>query len=264
MSYDARETSGAAGAPVELYRFACGGTTYAFTSGDVAQVALGLDFAPAPVSRGEIDTSDEDTQGSLEVVVPRTSPVAALFVPDLPPAPVTLELYRFHRGDAELVLFWSGEIASADVAGSSVRLAGIPIGRVLRRALPPHTFQGQCNWALFGTGCGLDRNAYRTTATLTAVSGFTISAAEFDAQPDGYFRAGWVELASGEKRWVTAHVGAVLTLLTPFRSLVVGETVYAFPGCDRTIDACKAFSNLHRFLGFPFVPTRNPFVTGIV
>ena len=264
MTYASRETSVATGAPVELYRFTCGGQTFAWTSGDVAQVALGLTFTPAAIARGEIDTSDEDLQGSLEVSVPRTSPVAQLFIADLPPSPVMLEVYRLHRGDAELVLFWAGEIGSAEFAGSDVRLAGIPVGRVLRRPVPPHTFQGQCNCALYGAGCGLDRNAHRTIATVTGVSGFTISATELDAQPDGYFRAGWVETAAGEKHWVTAHAGAVLTLLTPFRALAIGETVYAFRGCDRTVDACKGFSNLHRHLGFPFVPTKNPFVTGVL
>jgi uncharacterized phage protein (TIGR02218 family) len=264
VTYAGRETSAYGGAPVELYRFTCGGLTWSWTSGDVEQTALGLTFMPAPISRGEVDTSDEDTQGSLELVVPRTNQVAGLFIADLPPEPVMLEVYRLHRGDAEIVLFWSGEIASAEFVGSAVRLAGIPVSRVLRRQLPPHTFQGQCNWALYSPQCGVNKLTYRITATVTAISGFTISATEFDAQPDDYFRAGWVETVTGEKHWVTAHVGAVVTLLTPFRSLAIGDVVYAFPGCDRTIAACKSFSNLPRHLGFAFVPTKNPFRTGVV
>lgn len=263
MTYAARETSGTAGRPVELYRFSCGSDVWAWTSADVATDALGLTFAPAAIARGEVDTSDEDTQGSLEVTVPRTNEVAALFVADLPPAPVMLEVYRYHRADAELVLFWSGEIASAEFAGSSALLAGIPVSRVLRRSLPSAAYQAQCNWALYSPQCGVNKASYRTTAVVTAISGFTISAAEFDIPADGYFRAGWVETATGEKHWVTAHAGAVLTLLTPFRSLAVGDTVYAYPGCDRTIAACKTFSNLARHLGFPFVPTKNPFATGV-
>lgn len=264
MSYDARELSVSGGAPVELYRFTCGGSTWAWTSGDVAQVALGLTFTPEPITRGEIDTGDEDTQGSLDVEVVRTNPVAELFIADLPPAPVMLELYRFHRGDAEIILFWSGEISVAEFRGSSVRLAGIPVGRVLRRPVPPHTFQAQCNWTLYSPQCGVDRNAYRVTASVTDVTGFTITAAEFGAHADGYFRAGWVETAAGERHWITDHTGSVLTLLTPFRSLAAGDAVYAFPGCDRTQAACLAFSNLDRHLGFPYVPSKNPFVTGVV
>lgn len=264
MTYDARELSTTSGEPVELYRFTCGGQTWGWTSSDGSEIALGLTFEPAEIVRGEIDSSDEDTQGSLDVTVPRTNAVAALFIADLPPAPVMLEIYRFHRGDAEIVLTWSGEIASCEFAGSSAKLTGVPVGRVLRRALPPHSFQAQCNWALYSPQCGVDRNAYRVTAVLTDVTGFTITSAAFGAHADGYFRAGWVELASGERHWVTAHAGNVLTLLTPFRALAAGDTVYAFPGCDRTIAACKAFSNLARHLGFPFVPTKNPFVTGVV
>jgi hypothetical protein len=51
--------------------------------------------------------------------------------------------------------------------------------------------------------------------------------------------------------------------LTPFRSLQPGDTVYAYPGCDRTLAACTAFGNTIHFCGFPFIPTKNPFVVGI-
>ena len=263
MSYAGRETSVYGGAPVELYRFTCGGLSWCFTSADVPQSYLGLTFAPEAISRGEIDASDEDTQGALEVTLPARSAVAGLFLPDLPPAPVMLELYRFHRTDSEVVLIWSGEMGTAEFASSEVKFSGIPVGRVLRRQMPPHSFQAQCNWALFSPQCGLDRFAYRESATITAVSGFTITATVFGTHADGYFRSGWVENAAGEKHWVTAHVGTVLTLMTPFRSLAIGDVLYVFPGCDRTIAACKTFGNLVHHLGFPFLPPKNPFVNGV-
>lgn len=263
MTYDAREKSGHDAAPVELFRFICGAHSWCMTSADQAQSYLGLTFAPEAIERGEIDESDEDAQGSLELTVPRTSPVAALFIADLPPAPVVLEVYRMHRGDAEVLLLWAGEIASAEFTGSQATLTGIPVGRVLRRALPPFTFQAQCNWALFSPGCGLDRNAYRQAATVSAVSGFTVTASAFGTHPDGYFRSGWLEDAAGEKHWITNHVGSVVTLQTPFRSLAVGDAVSAYPGCDRTITACVAFANVGRFLGFPYLPPKNPFETGV-
>lgn len=263
MTFDAREKSTFGGAPVELYWFTCGALTWTVTSGDVAQSYLGFTFAPEVLSRGEIDTSDEDQQGLLELTVARTNPVAQLYLPDLPPHPVMLTVFRFHRGDAEVIEFWSGEIVSARFVGSHAVLSGMPVSHNLKRELPPHTFQGQCNWALFSGPCGLAKASYRVGATLSAVSGLTITSSAFGAFADGYFRAGWVENADGERHWVLSHVGNTLTLLTAFRSLAAGAAVDAYPGCDRTIAACKTFGNLIHYCGFPYVPTRNPFVQGL-
>lgn len=263
MSYDARETDAYAGAPVELYRFTCAANTWTYTSADVAQSYLGVTYKPQAITRGEIDASDEDSQGSLEVTLPLTLPVALLFIADLPPAPVTLELFRMHRGDTEVVSLWSGEISKCDFAGSVARLTGQPVSRALRQQLPPNSFQAQCNWTLFSPQCGLDRNTYRVAATVTAVSGFDVTATEFASHADGYFTAGWLEDAAGEKHWIVAHVGDTVTLMTPFRSLAASDAVSAYPGCDRTIAACKVYGNLQRFLGFPYLPTKNPFVVGV-
>jgi uncharacterized phage protein (TIGR02218 family) len=263
MSYDGKEQSQLGGAPVELYYFQSGSDYWCYTSGDVAVNYAGRDFTPAIITRGDIDESDEDQAGSLEITVLRNNNVAALFIPDLPIHPVTLQVYRFHRGDSETVCFWSGEIASCEFSGSTVKLTGLPVSRAFRRNVPTLTFQSQCNWAVYSSQCGLDKGSYRVTAVITGVSGALLYAAAFATHPDGYFRSGWVETAAGETHFITAHSGTGLTLLTPFRSLQPGDTVYAYPGCDRTLVACAAFGNGVHFCGFPFIPTKNPFVVGI-
>ncbi len=262
MSYDARESSTYGGAPVELFRFACGVQSWGLTSGDTLQTLSGLDYTPTAMTRGEIDTNDEDAQDALELTLPRDHEIPQLFIPDLPVRPVTLEVLRFHRGDAEVIRMWSGEIASVRFEGSLARLTGLPITRVLRRRIPPNSFQSQCNWALYSPECGLDRTSRAQPATLSAVSGLTITSPAFGTHPDGYFQAGYVENAAGETHWITQHAGNVLTLLTPFRAIAAGAAVTAYPGCDHTIAACKAFGNLVHFCGFPFIPTKNPFVSG--
>lgn len=263
MSYDTRETSTYGGAPVEVYRFACGGQAWGLTSGDTGYTISGQDYVPAPIARGEIDASDEDAQGALEITLPRDHDIALLFVPGLPPHPVTLELFRFHRGDAEIIRPWSGEIVAVRFEGSVAHLTGLPVSRTLKRRIPCNTCQAQCNWALFSPECGLSKGAFAWPATLSAVSGSTITSPAFGAKPNGYFQAGWVENADGERHWITQHVGNVLTLFTPFRSIAAGAAVTAFPGCDRTIAACKSYGNLIHFNGYPFLPSKNVFVTGV-
>ena len=263
MTYDERESSTHDGQPVELYLFSCGPQVWAYTSADLTVNHSDQQYVPETISRGSIDLNGEDEQGNLEITVTRTNPIAELFIADLPIHPVYLMIQRYHRGDAEFVVFWTGEISACEFKGSKATLTGLPISRALRRTIPGLTYQGQCNWALFSGQCGLVKAGYLCTATISYVEGVIIISPDFGAHASGYFRSGWVEKADGETHWITAHEGGVLTLMTPFRSLHIGDTVYAYPGCDRTLAACKAFDNLTHFCGFPFIPTKNPFVVGI-
>lgn len=263
MAYDSREQSQAGGAPVELYAFTCGTSAWYFTSADSDQIYGGHTFLHDVISRGSIDESDEDQAGSLEVTLVRNNEVAALFIPDLPTHPVRLQVYRFHRGDAEVVCFWTGEVDSCEFSGATAKLSCLPVGGAFRRSIPSLTFQSQCNWAVYGARCGLSQGSYCVTAAVTLVSGLTLQAGEFSEHASGYFRGGWVETPDGETHFVTEHVGTTLTLLTPFRTLHAGDIVNAFPGCNRTVAACAAFGNTIHFCGFPFIPTKNPFVSGI-
>lgn len=263
MTFDARERSTYDGAPVELYRFACGSSVWTQTSGDRPQSYASATYEPATITRGEIDQNGEDEQGQLELTLARGNPVTDLFIPDLPVRPVTVQAFRFHRGDAEVICFFTGEIASAEFTRSKVRLVCLPASQAFRRRIPTLCFQGQCNWALYSAPCGLNKDAFRLTGVVATISGVYIEVGGVATHPDGYFKAGWVEIPGGETHWITEHVGAVLTLLTPFRDLHMGDTVHVYPGCNRTITACKAFGNLAHFCGFPYIPTKNPFTTGI-
>jgi uncharacterized phage protein (TIGR02218 family) len=261
--FDTRESSAHDGQPVELYLFTCGALKWCYTSGDAEVIYLGDHYLPESIARGPIDMNGEDEQGNIEVRLVRTNAIAAMFIPDLPTHTIYLAVFRYHRGDDEYQVFWTGEISSCSFKGSKVTLVGLPISRALRKQIPGVTFQAQCNWALFSGPCGLSKATYQVAATINAISGLYIGATAFGAHASGYFRSGWVETLSGETHWITDHVGSTLTLMTPFRSIVVGDIVYAYPGCDRTIAACKVYGNLLNYCGFPFLPTKNPFVSGM-
>lgn len=269
MTYNARETGQYSGSPVELYRFIHGSQQLFFTSADKAQTYSGNTYVREAITRGEIDASDEDQQGMLEVTVPRTNAVADLFIPGMPTSPVILTLFRMHRGDAEVVQLWSGEITSVQFTGSVAKLSGQPVGAALRRTIPSTTFQGQCNWALYSAQCGVDKAAFVEAGTVSAVAAAVVTLTITHDRASGYFNNGFVVSASNERHWILGHVrlsatSAQLTLMTPFTTLHAGDALTAYPGCDRTIADCKnRYSNLQRFLGFPYLPTKNPFVTGI-
>jgi uncharacterized phage protein (TIGR02218 family) len=269
VSFEAQETHPYAGAPIEFFKFSLGSTVWRYTSSDetvsIADPTTVHSYSPAAISRDQADFSQEDSGENVEVRVPLDNPVAALFVAYTPVAPVALTIYAKHRSDAEIVTAFIGEVLSISFEGAVAKLTCAPVKQALRRVVPSDVYQSRCNHVLFSAACGLDRAAWKDTAALTTVTGVTLSSATFDARADGFYRNGWVERTNGERRFIVEHVGAALTLMNAFPAdLIAGETVIAYAGCDRTEAACTAFANLVNHLGFPRIPTRNPFAGGIV
>lgn len=268
MSFDALERSIHDGAPIECYAFdSIVGEVIRNTSADEPITLTGPGtgtYATGYIERGPIRESEEDTSGSVEVKVHPAHPVAAAFLVYPPALPIKLSIYRKHRDDAETVLIFSGRIARCTFEASDksvvATLFAVPAGPRFVMNVPLLVWQSPCNWVLYGPGCRLDKEAFKTTATVDALDGVTISATEFGAKPDGWFRSGWAETTTGERRSIVSHVGEVITLIAPFQSLAAGATLYAFAGCDRLETTCDTkFDNLVNHLGFPDIPTRDPY-----
>lgn len=260
MSYDSRESSGAGGEPFECYRFAQGARLWLFTSADREMVIPAGTFQPEVISRGEQDHSQEEIAGDLEIHLARTNPVVARFIPFIPSSATNVTVYRGHRGEeANAQPIFIGTARQARFEGSEAILVCAPISQAFVRAFPSLLYQTTCPWALYGTGCGVDKSAFRDDILVTTVSGFDVVSNDFLLHPTGWYTNGWLERADGERRFIVDHVGDTVTLMSPFQDLLSLETLGAFAGCDRTEATCAAkFANLDRHLGFARIPKRNP------
>lgn len=269
MSYEALELSIHGGAPVECYAWdSVGGTIIRDTSADepitLSGVGAGV-YQTTYIERGPLRESVEDDSGSVEVKVHPSHPAAAAFVGYPPAVPIELTIYRKHRDDAEVIVMPVGRVARctfdrSDKGGMVATLLVVPGGPRFVRNLPLLSYQSPCNWVLYGPGCRLDKEDFRISGTAAFVAGVHISATAFASRPDGWFRSGWAETAAGERRAIVAHVADALTLVAPFDDLDVGDAIHAYAGCDRTETTCAThFNNLVNHLGFPDIPTRDPY-----
>lgn len=265
MTFDAREKSTYQGAPVECYRFAHLSTVWAWTSAETAITIPAGTFEPeAGLSRGEIDHSEEDGAGSIEVRVPIDNPVAQLFASDAPLAPITLTLYQTHRGDAEVVTGWLGAVGSVTFVDGEARMRCEPISAMFDRLVPALPIKARCPYDLYGAGCGVDRTGFRNSILVTTVSGNQVNG-NFSVRPDGWFTTGYLEDLDGNKYWIVSHVGNAVVTMTAPNTIHSGDTIGAYAGCDRSEATCSSkFSNLPRHIGFPRMPTRNPFAVRLV
>lgn len=268
MTYDAKEKALYGGEPVECYRFAISSNVWRFTSSDVVASIIedgaSQNYTPAAIRRDGFEHSDEETGGSIRLRMPRDNEVALLFVAYTPSDPVAVTIYSYHRDDTGVAITFVGKLVAAEFTEEEAILTAVPTRAVLNRRLPRLSFQGQCNWPLYSPPCGVNKNAFKTDGILSNVTGAVIEATNWGALVDGYFTNGFVQRANGERRFILSHVDTALTLMAPFFGLVLGETLTAFAGCDRTEATCSSkFSNLERHLGFPRIPQRNPHEKGL-
>lgn len=265
MTYAAQETSVQAGAPVELYLFARGPRAWRFTSAEVSVLFASEVWTSTPISRTDIESTQERVRNDLRVTVPRNNPVAALYVSNPPTDKVTLTVYRYHRGDvdAEAVVSWMGVVSSCGFAGARATINAEAIssaqGNGLRRL-----YQKPCPHPLYSPApqCGLNKDDFAENVEVGAISGLVLTV---DGLGSGTYAGGFVERidddGNTDRRFIRSAAGNALTLVTPFDDLAVNDYVIVYPGCDHTMLTCQdEFNNLPNHGGLsPYSPTKNPF-----
>ncbi|MCA8835740.1 MAG: phage BR0599 family protein, partial [Proteobacteria bacterium] len=80
---------------------------------------------------------------------------------------------------------------------------------------------------------------------------------------DIYWQGGYVQLANGEVRDIVEgnyqSIPDKVRIVTPFRSITVGDGGNIFAGCDLTIATCKKkFNNELNHQGYPTIPEVDP------
>lgn len=270
MTFNAFETSVESGRPVELYEFRFGTEVFRLTSAEV-DVLLGLEtFKAVPIQRERIGANADPSQDRLKITLPASHDFAKRFVASAPGARVTLIVRRMHVGDPdnETIVIFDGAVHVAGYPGDgrTCELVALPANSATARPTPRYTYQNLCNHMLYDSRCKINESdpQWQKILPVTAVSGATITVTGAGAFGSDFFVAGFVAFA-GDFRTVTAQATDVLTLISPFASSPLNQSVRCQAGCKlRLVDDCvNKFNNLVNFGGFPYVPTKNPFATGL-
>jgi Phage conserved hypothetical protein BR0599 len=145
---------------------------------------------------------------------------------------------------------------------------------LLNIKVPQRVIQPSCFHSLFDNGCALTQSSYaasRTVGTGSSQSVIVPSTAWPATDPNGrnpqsstppYYNQGKILFTSGQNKNLYASVisqaagaSGALTLNAPMMfPVAVGDTFQAFPGCSKTVTACKGFNNFVHFGGQPYVP----------
>lgn len=268
MTFPPLETSVESGQPVELFKFTLGTETFAFTGSEDEITLDAVTYKPLAISRDKIISSIEDRQSRLTVTVPATNEFVRKYIGIVPGQRATLELLRFHRTDVDeqSVLLFKGliQMVSFTKNAKEAKILVLPL-TIAQRETPRFTYQNLCNHMLYDSRCTIAESAFEFNFGVTVVSGNTITVpgAEIPT-PSDFFEAGFVAF-DDDFRLVKAQSGDELTLSLPFVNSPLGSGVRVQAGCKHrlVIDCQDKFANVVNFGGFPFVPTKNPFETGL-
>lgn len=250
--------------PVELYTFAIGASIWRIhNSIDATISAGGNSFSNGIIDRDKIGNGE----GPLDITMPASHSVPQSYINSAPGQNATITVQWLDRDDdpASLRTIYKGILKAVKIVddGTKAHLHAESIISSFKKETPEDSFSPQCQAFLYDSRCQVNQASFSHEGTVTSVSGNTITVDGLSAKGAGWALAGYIAFGT-DYRQVLAQDSNVLTVILPFGIGVTGETVTVYAGCDHSAATCESkFNNLVNHRGFPYVPTKNPFESGL-
>lgn len=279
MSFSVFELGRFGSRKVALYRFAQGAVAWRYTSAQAAVVIGSETFTPVRgIAHTEVRESASSPQkNQLTVTMPyRLNPAATdkppcqalgdVFNPFVPSERILVTVMTTHLGDpdAEVNVEWMGRVVGPKFADAKLELVCDPSYRNPRSAGAQRRIGRVCDVPLYSQGlglCNVSKAVHEVAATLTAVSGLTLTAAAFGTAPKPLL-GGMLEWtrANGllETRTIWSHSGTSIVVNWGGPELAVGKAVKAYPNCPHNVAGCASFGNEANYPGWPNLPSEDP------
>lgn len=284
MTFKAYSADEYRGTQQELFLFTTKERNYWYTNGDAEFEYNGDVYTPAPlgkpaiVNSGDIEKSGISFRMKLSDTFGRPLDLPRLNIARAYPSRVGLALYRTNRADpdGEVVPMWNGLVKTVPIIKGEAEFECETLLTAMRRYGLTDKWQHLCNAFLYkehGGRCPVSMASHRRPATVTAISGRTITVSGVGAFEDHWFKAGFLVTENGDTRDVLASVQSsgliTLTAGLPSTSLRVGSAVDLYDGCDHVYSTCHGpkfaaeTEDGDAFRAAPYTPLSNAFKTGV-
>ena len=278
MALEDYESSRALGAPVDLYYFRYGSDPaafYAYTDAEIEVEHAGVTYAPHPLKRGKVTSSQSLDKSELKVRTTLASPLAELFRIGPPSSVVTVVIRRGHVTDVdnEFMAVFVGRVSQCKREGREAELSCVPASTSMKRSGLRRHYQLTCPHVLYDQddgSCKASMAAATTGPVLASAVAYTavvLPAAWFGALDPRKFIGGMVVWAgpSGTERKTIIRMssdGLTLTLNGATTGLAAGAPVSVILGCNHQTSDCEDLhNNILNFGGMPYIPSENPVKT---
>lgn len=268
MSYATYEATPHLGYPVELFDFYVEGEHYRYVEHDEDIIIAGDTWTAATISRSSFSKGNELARTSIDVSTVLDLPVISKFQGGMPESQVILWVYRMHLTDPDLekVQIWTGQITTIKRSDRNLTLKGEIPDTDLRSVGLRRRIQRTCPHPLYGVGCFVDKEAFKSYATVTEVlvEGKQLGLNVADCSLfTGGFLAGYVN-AHWKYRFISKGSGSYIYLAHPAPWIGIDSVLHMYPGCNKTTEHCYyRFNNILNFGGFPYLTSSDLYSTRI-
>ena len=263
MTFGTRESSEYLGEPIELYTFVRQGNVWRYTSADEDKDVGGHIYTALPISRNNIEQTQEMSRSNLTVNLTKNAPFLLQFRGSPPTSVISLTVQRYHDGLADYITMWIGRVINVKFTEREAEVRCEPAYTSLRRPVLRMRYQTSCPHVLYGQSCRVNRSNHFITGNLLTNGGTLIQVGECAGFADRYFAGGyidWENLGDTQRRFILSHTGAQLEINLPFAGILGGASMVVYPGCDHLMGTCNdKFNNVENYGGQPFYPGKNPF-----
>ena len=276
MTYSTYEYSEQDGSPIYRFLFTTGdGVDYRFTTSPTIVADSNGTYTPAPIRLGNLSQTNELAKNPLDLKFPRDNTFAQAFLGGVPEQATAVTVFRQHADDpsGDFQYYWKGRVIGAEASGDVVTISCESVFTSMKRPGVRARYQRSCRHVLYGSECRLQDYDWAVVNTVVSASGTTIVVNPDSSIEDAsYYVGGTIEMSDGQVRYIVAQNGWTLTLIYKFPELEAalaadstGEVqVTLYPGCDHTRGLCiSKFDNGLNYGGFPWIPWRSPFNSGI-
>lgn len=268
MTYNAGELLEAGVRGVRLVSIACGTKTWRYCNASEPINIAGSVYLPLEGLRtSEPPSASSVSRTSLEVFVPQDIELVTILKLGAPTVEITAEILDGQLDQAEFVQVFSGRLTNYKIKRPYASLLIESLRSSSKRFAATQVVSSRCPVPLYEVGtCNVDKELFKISGAVTAVSGLTITVAEAATRADPWFRGGFVQwldpvLGVAVVRDIEKSLGAVLTLSTAPVRLPLGTVVDMYPGCDHRWDGdcTNKFNNALNCRALPFLRNGEPF-----
>jgi len=261
MTIAASETAIQSSDIFEVYDFTHGTDHYYYTSDFEDKIVDGTSYPSEAIERTGFPFASDNSTRTCTITIPNTNALAVLLRPTSEQRPLKVSIQRFFTDDlVNAESLFTGYATGINFQGGICTIEFKTIMLEIERMISRVRMQSLCNNQLFDSTCALLATdpAYQTSAAVTvSVSGKVLSSATFGTKTTDFFTGGKV-LFNGTYRYISLHFGNDLTIQNAFDGLVDGNSVIAWPGCDKLPATCiSKFNNLLNYVGMPYIPLKD-------
>ncbi|BAO82908.1 uncharacterized conserved protein [Serpentinimonas maccroryi] len=253
---------------VELYTFASSSANFYLTPHEFDVDLDGNLYKSLALERNELALGAEAAKSALELKLPPDGDLVRHLLAASLTGEITSITLRIGRRDTWGDFWWisgtrwMGRVLGVEVADDVARIrcesAQVSLKRIGLRRL----YSRNCSHVLYSAACGAP--PIFSSAFVSNTSGRNVDLdGGVPAGLSGGLAGGWLQTPQGLRHMILADYGSGVELLYPV-AIEAGTQVVLTVGCDHSTATCSGrFGNLDNFGGFPFIPIKNPFSTGV-